>query len=134
MASLSVPDEVSGWVLDVAALVALVDRTVYGATLVADAWQYGTTLMIPAGVFSATLGLRPDAGPTLDRLLDDPYTELADPADAPAEELSKLAEHLAGDRNAAHLVWLGSTRQWPILSDRGDYLRRAVPDLLILPA
>ena len=131
--SLDLPDHLTGWVLDVAALVSAVDRTVYASTFLAIARREATTLLIPAGVLTATLALRPNRGPLLAKLLGHSNVRLVDPDDPPAD-LGKFAELLSGDLTAAHVVWLGVARDWPVLTDRGDYLRRAAPELMVIPA
>jgi hypothetical protein len=65
----AVTDPLSGWVLDVAALVAFADRTRYAEAALATATHRGLTLLVPLPALSLAYDARPHhvAGPAWPR-------------------------------------------------------------------
>jgi hypothetical protein len=131
-----VTDPLSGWVLDVAALVAFADRTRYAEAVLATATDRGLTLLVPSPALSLAYDARPHhvAGPPLAALLAHPLALPMSPSDAPPDLMAKLAEIAGGDQVAAYVAYLADSRDWPVLTDRGELLKRIRPGLTVFPA
>jgi hypothetical protein len=131
-----VTDSLSGWVLDVAALVAFADRTRYAEAALATATHRGLTLLVPLPALSLAYDARPHhiADPPLAALLGHPLALPMSPSDVPPDLMAKLTEISGGDQIAAHVAYLADSRDWPVLTDRGELLQRIRPGLTIFPA
>lgn len=129
-------DQVSGWVLDTAALLAVVDRHVYAQSVLALAHRYAITLVVPLPALSEAYDLRPTdvAGPRLAQLLNDPLLLAIDLEEVPPELLTKLSDLVDGDRVAAFVAYLGAVRGWPVLTSRPAKLHQVAPALMVIPA
>jgi hypothetical protein len=140
-----------GWVLDVSALLAFADATAYAACVRALAARTGRTLLVPLPALAVAAARR--AHPTyrtataggglvgveaarirLTGLLAEPAVVAVDGSVAVGERFDRLVTRAGGDRLAAFVVLLGADRGWPVLTDRGDVLRRIRPDLLTIPS
>jgi hypothetical protein len=67
-------------------------------------------------------------------LLAEPSVVAVDGALAGGFHFDRLVARAGGDRLAALVVMLAIERSWPVLTDRGDALRRIRPDLLTIPS
>lgn len=127
---------VSGWVLDTAALLAVVDAHIYAQSVLAVAHRHAITLLVPLPALAEAYRLRPPtmAGPRLATLLNDPLLLAIDVGEVPPEHLARFADRLDGDQVAAFVAYLGAIRGWPVLTGRPALLHRAAPALLVIPA
>ncbi len=126
----------SGWVLDTAGLLALVDAQVYAQSVLALAHRNAITLLVPLPALSEAYAQRPAvlAGPKLARLLNDPMLLPIDVGDVPLAAFADFADRLDGDRVAAFVAYLAAIRGWPVLTSRAALLHRVAPTLMVIPA
>lgn len=125
----------SGWVLDISALLAFADATAYAASVHALATRGGRTLLValPALAVAATRRSGPGTR-RLAGLLSDAAVVVVDGSVATGARYDRLVDRAGGDRLAALVVLLATERGWPVLTDRGEALRRLRPDLLVIPS
>jgi hypothetical protein len=124
-----------GWVLDVGALLAFADATAYAASVRALAARGDRTLLIALPALAVAAARRSGAGARrLAGLLSDAAVVVVDGSVATGAPFDRLVDRAGGDRLAALVVLLATERGWPVLTDRGDALRRLRPDLLVIPS
>jgi hypothetical protein len=129
-----------GWVLDVGALLSFADGTALAASVRALAVRSGRTLLVPLPALAVAAVRRAGSVPTsvaharLADLLAEPFVLAVDGAAAVGPLFDRLLTRAAGDRLAALVVMLGIQRCWPVLTDRGEALRRIRPDLMTIPS
>ncbi|GIJ44652.1 hypothetical protein Val02_15380 [Virgisporangium aliadipatigenens] len=130
------PTAAGGWVLDVSALVAFADATTYAASVLAMAHRDGRILLVPLPALAVAAARRPD--PVSERrlrdLIDGPAVVAVDGRLARGRLFERLVDRSGGDRLAALVVLLATERNWPVLTERGESLRRLRPDLLVIPS
>lgn len=127
---------VSGWVLDVSALVAFGEATAYAESVRYLARRIGRTLLVPLPALAAAAQRRSGRkhAERLAALVAEPAVVTVDGAEAAGPRYDRLVDRARGDRLAALVVMLAIERGWPILSDRGDALCRLRPDLYVIPS
>jgi len=130
------PAPAGGWVLDVSALVAFADATTYAASVRAMATRGGRILLVPLPALAVAATRRPDpvSQRRLRDLIDGPSVVAVDGRLARGRLFERLVDRSGGDRLAALVVLLATERNWPVLTERGEALRRLRPDLLVIPS
>lgn len=128
---------VSGWVLDVAALLEFADATSYATAVTRAARRHSLTMLVPIGVLAEVYAARPLERNRL-RLVpvrdEQDMWLLSLPSEMPPDLLDRYTVMADGDRTAAHVALLALQRGWPVVTDRDQLFQRIVPGVQTIPA
>ncbi|MGH8792998.1 MAG: hypothetical protein ACRDXX_10160 [Stackebrandtia sp.] len=132
------PLEVSGWIVDLPALLEVADATDFAGTVDETARRLALTLLVPLPVLDeAWAGQQyPAQRDRLTRLYlpRGPWMP-ARYADVPTNRLVNHVRACGDDMPLGLVATLADLRAWPVVTsdDRRDRLSHAVPDLMTVP-